>query len=442
MFELSATFFKIGGILAAVVAVQWCIRLLMMRRGMAQRVVLSESSWPDDLPDPPRISVLVAARNEEENIETCVRSLLAQNHDNLEVIAINDRSTDRTADILNELEAESDGRLKVIHIENLPAGWYGKSHAMHRGVMSATGEWLCFTDADCRQVSQRTVSLSIREALETDTDMLTVTPVVEIRSIWDRLVLPACAQTLMFWFQPRLVNDPKHPNAYGNGAFMMMSRECYDIIGGFESVRNSINEDMRLARAAKQSGCRLRMVENGDLYLTRMYDSLKDTWRGWTRIFGCLDSSRKLLTTKALITAFTLLPWCAFGIAVAGRIFGPSGDAAGWNTLIAAWGGVLLLAQISSWWFYRLLGIHPLWSLVSVIGSASTAAILGNAWLCRRGWSTTTWRGTTYRGKRRLLPEPQSAIHHAGPGSPVKAATSDRLVLTGSSPGADQTEDV
>jgi glycosyltransferase involved in cell wall biosynthesis len=120
--------------------------------------------------------VVVAARNEEQNIEACVGSLLAQDYPNYEVIAVDDRSDDRTLALLRQLLAGSEGNLQVITIRELEDGWFGKNNAMREGVARSTGGWLCFTDADSRFTSRRALTAALRDALAHQADFLTLCP--------------------------------------------------------------------------------------------------------------------------------------------------------------------------------------------------------------------------------------------------------------------------
>jgi glycosyltransferase involved in cell wall biosynthesis len=287
--------------------------------------------------DPPRLSVLVAAKDEEENIESCVRSMLSQDYPNFQLIAINDRSTDRTGQILDRVAAE-DKRLIPVHVKELREGWFGKNNAMREGYARADGEWLCFIDADCRQTSTRTLTVAVRYAMENDVDFLSVLPRLETQSVWEQIIQPACGGLMVFWFNPSKVNDPAHPTAYANGAFMLMKRATYEAIGGHEPFKTEVNEDMHMARATKQAGHRLKVVQNLDLYVTRMYTNFKAIWRGWSRIFyGCFETFRRLRITLFVMLFSGLLPW--YSAAAGWIVVGHRGwDAAGpwrWIALLA-----------------------------------------------------------------------------------------------------------
>lgn len=348
----------------------------------------------------PSVTILVAAKDEESNIEACLRSLLRQDHPDCEVIAINDRSSDRTGEIIDRVAA-GEARLTGVHLRHLRPGWFGKCNALREGLDRAKGQWLCFTDADCVFVSPRAVTVALRFALDKGADFLSVLPAHETDSFLERLILPACSGVLMIWFSPEKVNDPDSPTAYANGAFMLIDRECYAAIGGHEAVRTEINEDMGLARRAKDAGRRLVVVSNDDLYTVRMYESLTEIWRGWTRIFyGCFGSVWRLVVSIALLMFFSLLPWAAL---VCGATKGWGHESAGseaWR-LLAWMAGAACVAQLSLMIrFYALNRSHPLYGLLYPVGAAFTCVLLINAALRKASGGTITWRGTTYRGDR------------------------------------------
>lgn len=383
----------------AVVILVWLTRHLEISRARRTQRMLSSRSYGGPPTPAPRVSVLVAAKDEEDNIETCVRTFLGQDYPDFELIVIDDRSDDATPAILRRLRAEHPDALRVVTVSQLREGWFGKNNAMREGVAVATGDWLCFADADCRQTSPSTLSMAMSEAAANDTGFLSVLPVLETKSFWERLIQPVCAAVMIFWYHPDRVNDPKRSSAYANGAFMLLKREVYESLGGHERVRTEVNEDMHLARLAKQNGHRLRVIQNDDLYVTRMYATLGQTWHGWSRIFyGCLGTLRRLLLAMLLLTSFSLLPWISL---VAGLIWSTGTDGAAarpwiWVSVLA--GLAVLLEQSVMFRFYRLVRAGPVWSLGYVVGASICWFMLANAISKLRGRTGTTWRGTTYRG--------------------------------------------
>ncbi|NLE28225.1 MAG: glycosyltransferase [Phycisphaerae bacterium] len=347
----------------------------------------------------PKVSVLVAGKNEEKNIERCLRSLLAQNYPDLEIIAINDRSDDRTGAIMDQVAAESQGRLRVVHIETLPQGWLGKPHAMHQGAKLATGEYLLFTDADCFFQCPDAVRISVEYAINKRVDLLSVLPVLETGSFWERVLQPVCSAIMMLWFRPEWVNDPARKVAYANGAFMLFTRSSYESIRGHESVKNHLNEDMEFARLIKGSSHQLYVVPNRDLYRTRMYDNFRGTYAGWSRIFyGCFVKPVRVVIVMAVLSLMSLVPYALFIAAVGWGIVSD------WSFVHAKanWFLVLsftaIVAQMSVLIrFYPLMGSPWSRALTYPLGAVVTLAILFNSLRKFRG-GKIIWRGSEIKG--------------------------------------------
>lgn len=384
--------------LTAVTLLTW-----LSRHGQLSRARRTMPPLTSRMPDGPAgarptVSWIVAAKDEAANIEACLRSMAAQDYPNLEIIAVNDRSEDQTGAIMDRLAAEHE-RLTVLHVAQLPPGWFGKNNAMRDGVARSTGEWLCFTDADCIQLSPRSLSVAMQYARGKGADFLSVLPAHETRGFWESVIQPACSGVLMIWFNPMRVNDPRRKTAYANGAFMLMKRACYQAIGGHEAVKTELNEDMHMARLAKERGLRLCVVSNVDLYTVRMYEGLRATWKGWSRIFfGCFGTMRRLVATATILVLFSLLPWITTAVgaaALAGQWRWP-----GWPVLTAVGAVACLMQWTVMFRFYRLNRLRPWYALFYPLGSFVGLTALIGAMRRVGGRSTVTWRGTTYRGDR------------------------------------------
>jgi len=345
----------------------------------------------------PRISVLVAARDEQDNIQRCIQSLLSQDYPNCQLIAINDRSSDQTGQILHSLAQKNDQRIKVIDVEDLPPGWFGKNNAMRLGMQQAHGDWLLFTDADCNFICPQTLSVAMRYALDNQIDFLSILPVLHTSSTWERIIQPVCGAILMFWFRPQWVNDPARSTAYANGAFMLMTRRCYDQIGGHEATRTQVNEDMHMARHAKQGGLKLRVVQNSDLYRTRMYDSFAASYHGWSRIFyGCFASFRRLAVALTLLAVMSMLPYVVLATSLLIAILnGWQLSRIGWLTLsLAAFATIAQQSALTR--LYHLTGSRWYRALTYPIGAALALGMLASAIVKQLG-GRVTWRGRQYR---------------------------------------------
>ncbi len=396
--------------LAGFIGLIWLARAVAIEFALRRRIVLHSKSYPGPPKPAPRVSIVLAARDEERNIEECVTTLLAQDYSDVELIVVDDRSSDRTPVILQRLVERHPDRLRVLRVESLPDGWFGKHHAVHFGVAASNGDWLLFTDADCRQTSPNTLSMALREAMEHEADFLSIIPTLEPQTIWDRFVQPVCTVVLMSWFRPGSVNNPASKTAYANGAFMLVSRSCYDAIGGHAAVRTRINEDVQLARLAKQRGHRLRVVENRGLYVTRMYDNLAGLFHGWSRIFfGSFERPPAVVAALTMISVSVVLPWVFLLIAAIGRWTAPPPSQSAWTLAFLAWFGVVVLVQAVTGRLFVAVGFGAKWSLLYAAGAFVTMAILLNSLIKSLGWTPTTWRTTNYaRGFSRQTGGPES----------------------------------
>ena len=216
----------------------------------------------DVLPAPAgaaRCSVIVAARDEEARLEGTVRHLLAQRHVELEVIVVDDRSTDATADILRRLASE-DTRVRATRVDRLPDGWLGKSHACHVGASAATGDWLLFTDADC-WLKPDVMARALRVAARDAADHVTLTPGVAAETLGAQAWHLAFLGSLANWMSG--VNRDR-PGAYlGIGAFNLVRASAYRACGGYEALRLTILDDVKLGLLLQRAGCRTRAFLGG-----------------------------------------------------------------------------------------------------------------------------------------------------------------------------------
>lgn len=266
--------------------------------------------------EPPLISVIIPARNEERNLPRSLQAILRQTYPNYEVIVVDDRSSDSTPLILAELSA-ADRRVRVIHGSDLPAGWAGKPHALVQGVTAAHGEWLCFMDADTF-AHPGLLASAYHMAVGQGADMFSILTEQELGSFWERVILPLVFLGLAFGFPANRVNDPSKPDAISNGQFILIKRHVYEAMGGHSAVKERVDEDKAIAILAKRAGFRLVLADGRQVASTRMYTSLPEMWEGWTKniYLGLLDRLW-LLSFGALLGLFVsfLLPvWLVGGL--------------------------------------------------------------------------------------------------------------------------------
>ena len=379
-------------VFSVLVTVVWISRHVMIHRQQhSGRSLGPDSPGPGD--DPPLVSVLVAAKDEEDCIERCVRSMLDQDYPNFEMIVCNDRSGDNTAAIVERIAAE-DPRLRLVNIENLPEGWCGKNNAMQTGIAQSTGEWICMIDADCRQTSNRTLSVALQHARDNDIDLFSILPDLEMNGFWEKVIQPVCSGVMMIWFSPDKVNNPDKPNAYANGAFMLMRREVYEAIGTHEAVKTEVNEDMHMADRIKKSGMKLRVLRSDGLYTVRMYTSFKQIIRGWSRIFfGTFGTLKRLTISFLLMAAMGLLPYAAAMVGLLG--FHSGGSAAALVCGIAGLAAVAMQLSVI-FRYYRLLGNAGILALTYSMACIITLVVIIIAMTKLRTGATVTWKSTSY----------------------------------------------
>jgi len=267
-------------ITGAILALAWFSRIVDAALGMPSVADVSRPEWDRDpvlSSGNPRVSIIVPARTEEETIEQALRTLLALDYDNYEVIAVNDRSTDRTGEIMEQLSQNphfSQNRggvghpLRVIHHTELPSGWLGKTHAMWTAGNQATGEWLLFTDAD---VLFKTDSLrrALAYAEAEPADHVVLFPRMIMKRPGEYMMIAFFQTMFMFGHRPWKVADPSTDDHMGVGAFNLVRRRVYDAVGTYEALHMEVLDDMKLGKVVKNGGFRQRNVFGGDLISIR-----------------------------------------------------------------------------------------------------------------------------------------------------------------------------
>lgn len=240
---------------------------------------------PEDPPAEPgvAVSVIIPARNEEANIGACLESVSAQDHPALQIVVLDDGSTDKTPQILDQ-QAAREPRLAVLKGgEGLADGWFGKPWACQRAQAKATGEWLVFIDADV-QLHPHAVSRVIGYAVREGVDMVTGLGTLGAESFWEKTLQPAVGGLILAGNDLDAVNDPENfDKNLANGQFIAISREAYDAIGGHGAVKQDILDDIGLARALVAAGKTYRCLRMRELFYCRMYSGFGDIWEGWTK---------------------------------------------------------------------------------------------------------------------------------------------------------------
>lgn len=254
------------------------------------------------------VSIIIAARNEEEKIADCISSLLAQTYENFELIVTDDNSTDKTLAIAREFEAR-DSRIHVIQAGAKPDGWVGKSWPCYKGFQSSKGEVILFVDADSA-FDSHALEYCINYFERASLDMYSISPLVVLQRIWSKATLPLVSAGINLLYPIQKVNDKASKRAYVFGTFILVRRSVYVSIGGHEAVRERIVEDAALAQLAKSKGYKLQLMIGDGLATTDWESDFKSVYNGMERVFS--DSIRSYglvsLLDAALIFFLGLYP--------------------------------------------------------------------------------------------------------------------------------------
>jgi chlorobactene glucosyltransferase len=346
----------------------------------------------------PFVSIIVPARNEELNIGRCVRSLLEQDYEHFEVVVVDDGSTDRTSALLDEFaQTHPQGdRLWVLRLRGeLPPGWAGKPHAIHTGVQEANGNWFLFTDADTWHAPNALRS-AIAQAVDEHADLFTLGADQELPTFWDRVLMPMAYLGISMLYPPRLVNDPDSPLAIANGQYILIRREVYERLGGYDrpEMRDTLLDDRDLAALVKTNGYLLRFVDSCGLIHVHMYRNLASFWSGWRKNSylgnrgGLLFVLLELFGLPMITIVPFLLPFLCKLLRLGKYTAVSTGEAAiatGLEMVPLLSYRVWLNKQLNVPWYYAIT--HP-------IAGAFFEGILGQSM-----WRVITKRGVDWSGR-------------------------------------------
>jgi len=252
-----------------------------------------------------RVSIIVPARNEEQYISRCLKSLLHQRHVTYEVIAVNDSSTDNTLNIMRNLSKE-DSRLVVVNAPPKPEDWVGKNWACYQGYINSTGEIFLFTDADTVH-SPEALSSALASMLKEKLDAISAVPKLSCKDIITRVTLPILSVFLHSRYSPVRVNDPKTKVGYFFGSFYLIKRTTYESVGTHESVRHELVEDGALGHKVKEMNFKLKLVR-GEAYVEAIWARDPRTlWNALRRLIIPLYHTEKRSAILTVVTLFFIL---------------------------------------------------------------------------------------------------------------------------------------
>ncbi len=260
-------------------AAPWILALLLILSRFLIHGPLLRDYEP--LTSGPLVSVIIPARDEARNIERCVRSVLATTYAPIEVIVVDDRSTDGTAEII---EPAIGNGVRLVRGAELPAGWFGKQWAIVQGYRVARGELLVFADADTRHEPEL-LARAVRGLQTERVDLFTVLPRQEMRTFWERLIQPQVFVALesRFAYLASVNRTRTYWNAIANGQFILTTRGAYESAGTHEAVKHSVTDDLLLAQNYVRAGKDIFIAQARDFMTTRMYGSLREIVAGWSK---------------------------------------------------------------------------------------------------------------------------------------------------------------
>lgn len=348
-------------------------------------------SWVGNGPPLPPVSIIVPARDEARNIQRLLASLTASDYPDFEIIVLDDRSEDRTAQLAKAVARGNAKQLVVRRGDALPEGWFGKPWACHQGATLASGELLLFTDADTWHGPQllRKAVLALKQD---DAHLLSVVGRQRMESFWERVVQPQVFAGMVLRFRDQ--REPLAPkdwrSAIANGQFILVTREAYQEEGGHEAVRGEVVEDLRMAQRWVHQGKRVSLRAGEEDFSTRMYHSLRELVEGWSKnlYLGGLatfpDWLRPWIPPLAVLSGLFL--WLLPPLVLLATVLGVGSG--------VAWAAGAMVLSAGTWALIcTRMHIHPAWGLLYPLGAGVSTWILVRAW--RRG-GAVEWKGRGY----------------------------------------------
>jgi len=330
----------------------------------------------------PLISLLFAARDEEEKLPAALATLAALDYPNLEIIGVDDRSVDATGRILDEFAA-THARFRVVHVRELPSGWLGKPHALQQAYEASSGEWLLFTDADVRfqpDVLRRAMTLVTQRKLE----HLTLLGDLEMVGFWETVLLSFFGTAFHLATNPNSVKNPNSRTYMGVGAFQLLTRKAYETSGMHKRLAMEVIDDMKLGKIVKQAGFRSGAGVAQDAVTVRWHSGVRNLIHGVTKNFfaGSGFSVPMVVFSVTALLTMNVLPF--FGL-----IFGH-----GWVRIFSAVAVIIALSMHAA--VDLVFRISPLYCLTMPIGAVLFSYMLLRSTVITLKQGGIIWRGTFY----------------------------------------------
>ena len=369
-----------------ILGADWLGRSLAAVVGMGKLEDLTVPEWnrmPFLSGTQPSVTVVVPARNESPKIEQCLRSLLAQDYAQLQICAIDDRSSDSTGKIMDHLQREFPGKLTVVHISELPAGWLGKTHAMWRGAAASAGDWILFTDGDILFRSDA-VRRTITYAELTGCDHLVIFPTMIMKTFGERMMLGFFGLASSLWLRAWRVRNPQNKEFIGVGAFNLIRRSAYEGVGTYQALRMEVIDDLKLGQVVKEHGCVQDCVRGPGLVRLRWAEGAFGVVRNMQKnLFSLLRFSWPLSIAAAIATIlYHLGPWV-------GLFLAPGVAKIGFA--VGAFSILMLYLQLGRQfdlpvWYITTHPVATLMFVYALLNSAASSIVHGGV----------VWRGTIY----------------------------------------------
>ena len=314
----------------------------------------------------PMVSVCIPARNEEANIEACVRSVLANVDVAVEVLVYDDQSTDATPAILARLVAE-DARVRVVPTQPLPQGWNGKQWGCERMGQAAHGQWVLFTDADVR-FERDCVARTLARAESLGADLLSTVPRQVTGSWAEHAVIPLISFVLLSYLPMARMRATTSPAASGAcGQFILARRDAWLASGGHAAFRASMHDGIKMPRAFRRAGFRTDLFDGTDLVQCRMYRGFGQVWRGFAKnAYEGLGSPVLLLFVTLLHGCAVLLPWLTLALGLVDVAMSPWVPWVAALTIVAGFAQRIVLARrfAHAW---ASVALHPVGILMLTV---------------------------------------------------------------------------
>lgn len=350
---------------------------------LAAQLLRLEPAPPSPTSEPlPRVSVVIAARNEELDLPATLDGLLVQDYPNLEILVVEDHSTDRTGEVIDARAP----RVRRVDTPPLPDGWVGKSWACWNGAAAATGDWILFMDADVR-LHPSAVRTVVEWARRENADLATIAPKVDMRSFWERLILPFYMQVVLTYFRTPHVNRPHSKAAMANGQFWLTPRSAYEAIGGHAAIRSIVLEDVAMARRYRAAGRVLRVAWAPRLAETRMYRNRHEMFEGLLKnVHGVEFSAVRLVAEIAGLIGLFLLP---LAILPVGLVTG--------SLVLTGMGAFLYVALFGKHAFFaRAVGSPAVYGLLFPVAVSYYVVLLATSLGRGLRGKPVTWKGRGY----------------------------------------------